>query len=64
MTYGGEGAVVRVLAGEQLGVLVEHSHRLQHEGDKQLDVNIVPGTAKPPGKDHKTQSGMGTAGQP
>lgn len=43
-----ESAVVGVIAREQSSVLYEHGHSFQDECDEELDVNEVPGTAKPP----------------
>lgn len=51
MSYGGEGAVVGVIAWEQSRVLYKHSHGFQDEGDEELDVDKVPGTAQSPGEE-------------
>ena len=48
VTYVGKGTVVSVLT-EEGGILDEHSHRLQDEGDEELDVDVVSGTAESPG---------------
>lgn len=47
--YGGEAAVVGVVAVEEGGILQEHGSRLEDEGGKQLGMDVIPGTVEPPG---------------
>lgn len=60
--YGGQAAVVGVLAGEQGGVFDEHRHGFQHEGDEELDVNEVPGAAQPPVREKQAEQLFSFAG--
>lgn len=46
--YGGDAAVVRVLAVEEGGVPQEHGARLEDKGGEQLGVDVVPRTVEPP----------------
>ena len=61
--YGGEGAVVHVFVGEQSSILNEHPHRLQDESDEELNVDVIPGTAKPPVKTRNTKKIKGKLGR-
>lgn len=62
LSHCGEGAVVGVVAGEQGGILHEHSHGFEDEGGEELDVNEIAGTAQPPvGKQSLNKLGVKSA---
>lgn len=54
-SYGGQAAVVGVVAGEQGGVFDEHRHGFQDKRDEELNVNEVPGTAQPPVRENQAE---------
>lgn len=48
--------MVRAITLEKGSILQEHSTGLEDESDKQLHVDVVPGTVEPSGRDRRDES--------